>query len=25
MLFRLGYAGPQPPSPRRPLQALLRA
>jgi hypothetical protein len=25
MLFRLGYAGPQPPSPRRPLQAVLRA
>jgi hypothetical protein len=24
MLFRLGYAGPQPPSPRRPLRAVLR-
>ncbi len=23
MLFRLGYAGPQPPSPRRPLQAII--
>jgi hypothetical protein len=24
MLFRLGYAGPQPPSPRRPLRAVAR-
>lgn len=25
MLFRLGYAGPQPPSPRRPLRAILES
>jgi hypothetical protein len=24
MLFRLGYAGPQPPAPRRPLPAIVR-
>jgi len=25
MLFRLGYAAPPPPTPRRPLDAIVRA